>query len=78
MRKEKIRQRRTKKDKVDKFVMGALKKKERRVLGPLFNSKLVRNGLVINLVAVPIGLVVNLVSRFWKHGGTNESNYFLE
>jgi hypothetical protein len=30
MRKEKVRQRRTKKDKVDKFVMGALKKKGKK------------------------------------------------
>jgi hypothetical protein len=35
---KKIRQRRTKRDKEEKIVVGALEKKERGALGPMFDS----------------------------------------
>jgi len=58
--------------------MGALKKKEKRVLGPMFNSSLVKRGLVVSLIVVPLKYDVNLISGFWGHDKSYESNHFLE
>jgi hypothetical protein len=66
------------KDKEEKFVMRAFKKKERGVLGPMLNSNFNNKRIDCKSHYNSIRTSCNLVSRVWGHIGPYESNHFLE